>query len=152
MLDSTGSGVDSPSVFAASSFWGSKASPYSNAFVMNRLTAPRYASPTSYRNMNCYPTVRLLFYGARCSILTKKVSDNVSTSSLERKPSLFLSCRLKNHSILSMRSLNMTPSKPDIMSSTGVSLGDPGEGEVELSLGMTGYLDVTYPKRRTDGQ
>jgi hypothetical protein len=32
--------------------FSSISSPYSNAFVMKRLTAPRYASPCSYRNMN----------------------------------------------------------------------------------------------------
>lgn len=31
---------------------GKRASPYSKALDMKRLTAPRYASPTSYRKMN----------------------------------------------------------------------------------------------------
>ena len=89
---------------------------------------------------------------ARYSTLTKNVSDNVSTSSLERKPSLFLSCKLKNHSIFSMRSLNMIPSRPDTISLTRVSLSDLSAEKAKLSLGTTRHLDVTYPKRRINGQ
>lgn len=49
---------------------------------------------------------------------TKSDSDRVKTSSLVRYPSLFLSWRLKNHSMFSMRSLNITPFKPDTKSFT----------------------------------
>lgn len=48
--------------------------------------------------------------------LTRNDSERVRTSSLLKYPSLFLSCRLKNHSIFSIKSLNITPSRPDTRS------------------------------------
>lgn len=48
--------------------------------------------------------------------LTKNDSERVRTSSFVKYPSLFLSCKLKNHSIFSIRSLNITPSRPDTRS------------------------------------
>jgi hypothetical protein len=77
---------------------GRSASPNSNTFEMSRETAPRYASPISYRKMK------------------RRDSESVRTSSFVRKPSRFLSCRLKNHSMLSISPPNMMPSSPDTMS------------------------------------
>ena len=48
--------------------------------------------------------------------LTSMDSESVRTSSLDKKPSLFLSWILKNHSMLSIRSLNITPSSPETTS------------------------------------
>ena len=50
------------------------------------------------------------------SLLTRRDSDNVRTSSFDRYPSLSLSCKLKNHSMLSIKSLNMIPSNPETTS------------------------------------
>ena len=98
-----------------SSGLGRRASPYSKALDMNRLTAPRYASPISYRKINCSRGWRI---HEECieTQRTSKDSDNVRTSSFVRYPSLFLSWRLKNHSMFSIRSLNITPFRPQTRS------------------------------------
>lgn len=48
-FDSIGSGSESG---PAPSGRGKRASPYSKALDMKRLTAPKYASPISWRKMN----------------------------------------------------------------------------------------------------
>jgi hypothetical protein len=50
VLAETGSSLDGDGLGGGCS---SMASPYSKALLMNRLTVPRYASPTSDRKMNC---------------------------------------------------------------------------------------------------
>jgi hypothetical protein len=86
-------------VLAETSFWGSdftccasgrSASPYSNAFVMKRLTVPRYASPISERNINCKKLAQVLVV-MMTKRLTRSDSDKVKTSSLVNHPSLSLS-------------------------------------------------------------
>lgn len=51
VLAETGSSLDGEGAGGGCS---SMASPYSKALLMNRLTDPRYASPTSDRKMNCH--------------------------------------------------------------------------------------------------
>ena len=120
-LDSICGGVPSESGDPPVVVSGSNASPYSNAFDINLLIAPKYASPSSCLKMNLerlhQPGASL---GAWCAvrdgILTSIDSERVRTSSLDRNPSLFLSWMLKNHSMLSIKSLNITPSSPETMS------------------------------------
>lgn len=99
-------------------FIGRRASPYSNTFGMNQLTAPRYASPISYLKMNC-SRVNAYEVNLFSSGRTKNDSDSVTTASFVRYSSLFLSCGLKNHSLFSMRSLSITPFSPETRSYHG---------------------------------
>ena len=82
-------------------------------------------------------------------LLTSQDSDTFRSSSFVRDPSLSLSCRLKNHSMFSIKPLNMTPSKPSTMSckfDKGYVLNLVIDGVIILA--KKAIHDKKYPRRK----